>query len=46
MGVVGIAASVPAAFTVTRLMRNLLFGVTAFDPLVFVCVPLLLLLIV
>jgi putative ABC transport system permease protein len=45
VGIVGIGIGVPAAFAVTRLMRNLLFGITAFDPVVFVGVPLLLLLI-
>jgi putative ABC transport system permease protein len=45
VGVTGVAIGVPAAFAVTRLMRGLLFGVNVFDPVVFVCVPLLLLLI-
>jgi len=45
VGVVGIAIGLPASVAVTRLMRNLLFGVTTFDPVVFIGVPLALLLI-
>jgi len=45
VGMTGVAIGVPAAFAVTQLMRGLLFGVHVFDPVVFVCVPLLLLLI-
>jgi putative ABC transport system permease protein len=41
----GVAIGIPAAAALTRLMRGLLFGVTGFDPVVFVCVPLLLLVI-
>ena len=39
---VGIAIGVTTAFAVTRLVSNLLFGVTATDPRIFVGVPLLL----
>ncbi len=39
---VGVAIGVMTAFAVTRVISNLLFGVTATDPLIFVVVPLLL----
>jgi len=39
---VGVALGVTTAFAVTRVISNLLFGVTATDPLIFVVVPLLL----
>jgi putative ABC transport system permease protein len=39
---VGVAIGVMTAFAVTRVISNLLFGVTATDPLIFVMVPLLL----
>ena len=42
----GIAVGIPLALSAARLIRGLLFGIAAFDPLVFVAVPLLLLLIV
>ncbi len=42
---VGVAVGIGAAFGLTRLMTNLLFGVTANDPLTFVAVAVLLLLI-
>jgi predicted permease len=42
---IGVAIGVCAAFGLTRLMANLLFGVTAHDPLTFVAVAVLLLLV-
>ena len=39
---VGVAIGVTTAFAVTRVISNLLFGVTATDPAIFVVVPLLL----
>lgn len=38
----GLALALPAAFALARLIRTLLFGVTAADPMVFVGVPVLL----
>jgi putative ABC transport system permease protein len=42
----GVALGVAAALAITRLLRGLLFGVTATDPVVFLSVPILLLVIV
>jgi putative ABC transport system permease protein len=42
---VGVALGVFASFALTRLMRSLLFGVGATDPLTFVAVPIVLLLV-
>ena len=36
-------SAIPAAFGVARLMRGMLYGITPADPVVFVCVPALLL---
>lgn len=41
---IGVAAGMAASFGLTRFMAGLLFGVKPWDPLVFVCVPFLLLL--
>ena len=45
LALVGVVIGVGAAFGLTRLMRNLLFGVTTHDPLTFVSVAALLILI-
>src|SRR6185369_8589622 len=45
LALVGVAIGIVAAFVLTRLMRSLLFGVTAHDPLTFVSVAALLILI-
>jgi putative ABC transport system permease protein len=42
MALMGIALGAAAAFAVTRVMKGLLFGVSASDPLTFVAVALLL----
>jgi predicted permease len=42
MAVVGVAIGIAAAFGLTRLMSNLLFGVTTHDPLTFAAVAVLL----
>jgi predicted permease len=42
LALVGVAIGVCAAFALTQLMRNLLFGVTAYDPVTFAAVAVLL----
>jgi predicted permease len=42
MALIGVAVGVAAAFGLTRLMANMLFGVSATDPLTFGSVPILL----
>jgi predicted permease len=42
LALAGVGAGICVAFGLTRLMRNLLFGVTAYDPLTFVAVAVLL----
>jgi predicted permease len=46
LALVGVVIGIGAAFALTRLMTNLLFGVTAHDPLTFVAVAILLILVV
>jgi ABC-type antimicrobial peptide transport system permease subunit len=45
LALVGVAIGIGAAFGLTRLMKSLLFGVTAYDPLTFASVAALLILI-
>lgn len=45
LALVGVVIGIAAAFALTRLMTNLLFGVTAHDPLTFVAVAALLILV-
>jgi predicted permease len=45
LALVGVVIGIAAAFALTRLMTNLLFGVTAHDPLTFVAVAVLLILV-
>jgi putative ABC transport system permease protein len=45
VGVAGVALGIPAAFGVARVMRGMLYGIAPDDPVVFVCVPALLLVI-
>ena len=45
MALVGVAIGIGAAFGLTQLMRNLLFGVTADDPMTFAAVAILLILV-
>ena len=45
LALLGVAIGICAAFGLTRLMRNLLFGVTAYDPVTFAAVAVLLVLI-
>ena len=42
MALLGVALGLAAAFGLTRLMANMLFGVSALDPLTFACVAILL----
>jgi ABC-type lipoprotein release transport system permease subunit len=45
MALVGVAIGIGAALALTRLMTNLLFGVTAHDPMTFAAVAALLILV-
>ena len=46
LALIGVVIGVCAAFALTQLMRNLLFGVTAYDPVTFVAVAALLVVVV
>jgi predicted permease len=46
LALVGVVIGIGAAFALTRLMTNLLFGVSAHDPLTFIAVAVLLILVV
>jgi predicted permease len=46
LALLGVGIGVCAAFALTQLMRNLLFGVTAYDPVTFVAVAVLLIVVV
>jgi putative ABC transport system permease protein len=41
LAAIGVAMGMMGAFAVTRIMATLLYGVSASDPLIFACVPLL-----
>jgi len=45
LALLGVAIGICAAFGLTRLMRNLLFGVSAYDPMTFAAVAVLLVLV-
>ena len=45
LAIAGVAVGIALAFALTRFLASVLFGVQPFDPLTFVCVALLLLLI-
>ena len=45
MAVFGVLIGAAAAFGLTRLMARVLFGVSAYDPLTFVCVPIVLIIV-
>jgi putative ABC transport system permease protein len=42
LALIGVAIGIAAAFGLARLLQSFLFGVEAWDPLVFVCVPVVL----
>jgi ABC-type antimicrobial peptide transport system permease subunit len=42
LALVGVALGIGAAFGLTRLIASFLFGVKSWDPMVFVCVPIIL----
>lgn len=45
MAVFGVLIGAAAAFGLTRLMARVLLGVSAYDPLTFVCVPIVLIIV-